>query len=215
MRRRGRIESFMAECWHELLGMNGGCMSVDLKKHIVGFKHRPFLTPVWLAAIAAVIVIAFASWLWSRADSTTVIVIRHAEKQLDGTPDPELTPAGSARAQLLARLFGDPNRPGSLTAIYTSEARRAQLTVAPLAQRLGLAPIVVPSGDPRALARRVLREQAGGRVLIVGHSDTVPEIVSALSGVHDIPPIAATDYGTLYIVSVPLAGRPSLLRLSY
>jgi len=195
--------------------MNGGCMSVDLKKHTVGFKHRPFLTPVWLAAISAVIVIAFASWLWSRADSTTVIVIRHAEKLLDGTADPDLSPAGSARAQLLARLFGDPHGPGNLTAIYTSAARRAQMTVAPLAQRLRLEPIVVPSADPKALARRVLREHAGERVLIVGHSDTVPEIVSALSGVHDIPPIEDTDYGTLYIVSVPLVGRASLLRLNY
>ena len=190
-------------------------MSVDLKKNYLGFKHRPFLTPVWLAAIAAVIVIAFASWLWSRADSTTVIVIRHAEKVLDGTPDPGLTAAGSARAELLARLFGDPKGPGNLTAIYTSPARRAQLTVAPLAQRLGLAPIVVSSADPKALARRVLREQAGGRILIVAHSDTVPEIVSVLSGVSDVPPIADTDYGTLYVVSVPLAGRASLLRLSY
>lgn len=190
-------------------------MSVELKKNYLGFKHRPFLTPVWLAAISAVIVIAFASWLWSRADSTTIIVIRHAEKVLDGTPDPGLTPAGSARAELLARLFGFPEGPGNLTAIYTSAARRARLTVAPLAQRLRLEPIVVPSADPEALARRVLREHAGGRLLIVGHGDTVPEIVSALSGVHDIPPIAATDYATLYIVSVPLVGRPSLLRLSY
>jgi broad specificity phosphatase PhoE len=190
-------------------------MNVDLKKHSVGFKHRPFLTPVWLAAISAVIVIGFASWLWNRADSTTVIVIRHAEKVQDGTPDPGLTPAGSARAELLASLFGDPQGPGNLTAIYTSAARRAQLTVAPLAQRLGLHPTIVPSADPRALARRVLREHPGERVLIVGHGDTVPEIVAALSGVRDIPPIAPNEYGTLYIVSVPLLGRPSLLRLTY
>jgi len=181
----------------------------------MGFKHRPFLTPVWLAAIAAAIVICFATWLWSRADTTTVIVIRHAEQELDSSSDPLLTAAGSARAQLLARLLGNPHGPGSLTAIYSSPTRRAQLTVAPLAQRLGLHTTIVPRDDPKALARRVLHEQAGERVLVVGHSDTVPEIVSALSGVHQLPPIAHEDYGTMYIVSVPLLGRPSLLRLSY
>jgi len=185
--------------------MNGGCMSVDLKKTYLGFKHRPFLTPVWLAAIAAVIVIGFASWLWGRADTTTVIVIRPADQALDG----------GEWAQSLARLLGDGPGPGSLSAIYTVPAQRAQLTVAPLAQQLGLHAIILPSADPKDLARRVLREHSGERVLVVGQGDTVPDIVSALSGVHDIPAIAASDYGTLYIISVPRLGHPSLLRLRY
>ena len=73
----------------------------------------------------------------------------------------------------------------------------------------------MPGDDPRALARRVLNEHRGGRVLIVGHGDTVPKIVAALSGNPDIPEIDDQEYGTMYIVTVPRIGHPNLLRLHY
>jgi broad specificity phosphatase PhoE len=178
-------------------------------------KRKPFLTPIWLAAIAAAIVVSFASWLWSTANSTTVIVIRHAEKASNGGDDPPLDPAGAARALLLARMFGDAHPPGSLDAIYVSPALRNRQTAAPLAARLGISPVVVPADDPRALARRALHEHDGGRILIIGHSDTVPEIVAALSGQATIPAIGDSEYGTMYVVTVPRLGRSIVLRLTY
>ena len=69
--------------------------------------------------------------------------------------------------------------------------------------------------DPRGLARRALREHVGGRVLIVGHADTVPRIVGALGGNPNIPEMGDQEYGTMYIVSVPRIGHANLLRLSY
>jgi len=190
-------------------------MTDELKKSYVSLKRKPFLTPLWLAAIAAVVVIAFASWLWSTADSTTIVVIRHAEKQSDAGDDPPLSPAGEARAQLLARMFGDAGGPGRIGAIYIFPATRSRLTVAPLAARLGLTPVVDGAADARTLVRRVLHEHAGDRVLVVGHSDTVPDIVAALSGAGPIPEIGSEEYGTMYIVTVPRIGHANLLRLSY
>jgi broad specificity phosphatase PhoE len=73
----------------------------------------------------------------------------------------------------------------------------------------------VPADDPRALARRVLHEHGGGRVLIVGHTDTVPQIVATLSGNSNIPEIGDQEYGTMYIVAVPRIGDANLLRLNY
>jgi broad specificity phosphatase PhoE len=168
-----------------------------------------------LAALAAAVVLSLVSWLWGTADSTTVIVIRHAEKELNSVADPPLSAAGEARAALLARLFGDAGALGRLDAIYVSPALRSRLTAEPLAARLGLKLIVAPAEDSRALARRALREHNGGRVLIVGHADTVPEIVATLSGKDSIPPIGAQEYGTMYIVAVPRIGHANLLRLSY
>ncbi len=113
----------------------------------------------------------FAVWVWVTAGSTTVIVIRHAEKDLSvSVTDPPLSQAGQARAELLARMFGDAKVLGHLDAIYVSPALRNRQTAAPLAARLGLDETVVPADDPRALARRALREHRGGRILIVGHS---------------------------------------------
>jgi broad specificity phosphatase PhoE len=144
-----------------------------------------------------------------------IIVVRHAEKALDAGEDPPLTPAGEARAQLLARMFGDGRAPGHIDAIYVSPALRNRLTAAPLAAKLGLQPVVALQRDAGALARRILREHSGGRVLVVGHADTVPELVASLTGAKSLPPIADADYGTLYVVTVPRIGRADFLRLSY
>ncbi|HWX33133.1 MAG TPA: phosphoglycerate mutase family protein [Steroidobacteraceae bacterium] len=190
-----------------------------MTKDHVSFQRRPFLWPIWLTAIAVAGVFGLgisAVWLWGTADSTTVIVVRHAEKDLSvSADDPPLTQAGQARAALLARMFGDPKALGHVDAIYVSPALRNRLTAAPLAARLGLSATVAPADDPSGLARRALHEHGGGRVLIVGHSDTVPQIVAELSGNPKIPPIDADEYGTMYIVTVPRIGHANLLRLTY
>jgi broad specificity phosphatase PhoE len=190
-------------------------MNSGMKKTTGGLKRKPFLTPVWLAGIAAAIVLSFASWLWGTADSTTVIVIRHAEKQLGGTQDPPLSAAGEVRAAQLVRMFGDRAAPGHVTAIYISPLTRSRMTAAPLAAALGIQPVEMPADDPKALVRRVLKEHPGGRVLIVGHADTVPQIVALLSGKPPGPELAADDYGTMFVVTVPRIGKANVLRLSY
>jgi broad specificity phosphatase PhoE len=180
-------------------------------------QRRPFLTPLWLLALmgmAGTFLLISIVWLLLTADSTTVIVIRHAEKTADAV-DPPLSATGEARAQVLARMFGDARQPGHLDAIYVSPPLRNRLTAAPLAGRLGLVPIVAAQSDVRGLARRILHEHSGGRVLIVGHMDTVPALVSVLSGAADIPPLGAEEYGTMYIVTVPRIGHANFVRLSY
>jgi broad specificity phosphatase PhoE len=194
-----------------------------MKKDHVRLQRRPFLMPIWLGALAAAVVLSFASWLWGRADSTTVILIRHAEQETGAgvatpgvaTPgaDPPLSAAGQARAALLAHMFADPG-PGRINAIYVTAPLRNRMTAAPLAAALGITPAVV-AGDPRDLARRVLREHSGGRILIVGHADTMPQIVATLAGVAGVPPIGPLEYGTMYIVTVPRLGRANLLRVDY
>lgn len=163
----------------------------------------------------AVLILIVAAWLLITSESTTIIVVRHAEKVLDGSPDPALTAQGQERAELLARMFGDSHLKDHVDAIYVSPALRNRLTAAPLAARLGLTPTVLSQDNPRALVRRMLNEHSGGRILVVGHADTVPAIVAALSGAKDIPPIGATEYGTMYIVTVPRIGRASILSVNY
>jgi broad specificity phosphatase PhoE len=186
------------------------------RDHVL-LQRRPFLTPIWLGALGAllaVLVLGLAVWWWGTADCTTVIIIRHAEKALGSVVDPPLTEAGEARAALLARMFGDVKSPGRIDAIYVSPVLRSRLTAAPLAARLGVTPVVA-SADPKELARRVLREHEGGRVLVIGHVDTVPQIVAALGGEDNVPAMGEADFGTMYIVTVPRIGYANVLRLSY
>jgi len=169
-----------------------------------------------VAAFFSFCLALLAAWVWGTAGSTTVIVIRHAEKDMSaGVADPPLTPQGSARAALLARMLGEGTGPGRIDAIYVSPALRNRLTAAPLAARLGIRETIAPADDVGGLVHRVLREHRGGRVLIVGHADTVPAIVADLSGESNIPEMGVEEYGTMYIVTVPRIGRSNLLRLNY
>jgi broad specificity phosphatase PhoE len=189
-----------------------------MERNPVRLRRRPFLTPIWLTGVSALVVLCFLgfeTWVWLTADSTTIIVVRHAEKELDAGGDPPLAPAGRARAELLARMFGDGQAPGHIEAIYVSPTVRTQMTVAPLAARLKLTPVVAAAADPRGLARRVLHEHSGGRVLVVGHRDTMTEFVAVLTGSKNLPPIADAEYGIMFIVTVPKVGRADFLRLEY
>ena len=116
-------------------------------------------------------------------------VMRHLQKA-EGT-DPPLSNLGRQNADLLARLLREkPPR-----AIYASATRRARETAQPTAARYRLA---IKEYDPRdtpGLIARVREEK--GPVLIVGHSNTVPQIVKALSG-RDIGEMEEGDYGTLF-----------------
>lgn len=172
------------------------------------------LAPVWLAALAGVLVIALAFWLVSAASTTTVFVMRHAEKLTSNPadPDPALAPAGEARALELAQFFGRAPKGQGIDAIVVSEFRRTQDTVRPLANRTGVPVIRVPAEDVRGTAKRALAENRGGRVLIVGHSDTVPGIVEELSGI-DVGPMSEAEYGIVYLVTIPRFSHAAVTRL--
>jgi phosphohistidine phosphatase SixA len=192
-----------------------------MKSAHVNLRRGPFLIPIWLTGIGAIatfgvaVFAVFALWVWFTANSTVVIVIRHAEKEAVSIPDPPLSAAGEARAALLARMFGEARGAGRLDAIYVSSALRNQMTAAPLAARLKIVPIVAPSDDPKALAHRIVRENSGKRVMVIGHINTVPDIVAALSGRSDIAQMDEQEFGTLYIVTVPRIGHANVLRLNY
>jgi broad specificity phosphatase PhoE len=165
-----------------------------------------------LGLLVAVVGIAFLL----RATTTTIVLVRHAEKQLGTIDDPPLAPAGEERARRLAQLFGERTAPGRVEAIYATDTRRAQQTAAPLAARLGVGVIALSADASSAsLARRVRREHRGGVALVVGHGNTVPELVRALAPDVAPPAMADEDYGAVYVVTVPDVGRSSVLRLSY
>ena len=136
-----------------------------------------------------------------------VFLARHAEKAQSGDPkDPDLSEAGRARATALATVLKD----AGITAVYATEFKRTQETAEPLARALGLTTVIVPGKDTQALAARLKRAQ--GNALVVGHSDTVPEILKAL-GVAAPPSIADADYDNLFVLV--LSQPVQLLRLHY
>jgi broad specificity phosphatase PhoE len=179
-------------------------------------RRRPFLAPIWLLALAGVLVLTAMFTYWHSQTTTMIVLVRHAEKQLGAISDAPLSPQGEVRANRLALMFGDASAFGRVKKIYVTDTRRTQQTAAGVAQRLELTPVVVAAKTSSAdLARQVLRENRGGRALVVGHSNTVPEIVAALTKLDDVPPIGEEEFDTLYVVTVPSIGRASVLRIKY
>ena len=148
---------------------------------------KPFrtCTMLLLAALAACATVA------PEPASPSYYVMRHLQKG-EGS-DPGLTEEGRLNAERLIPLLAD-DRPA---AIYASATRRAQETAAPLAQKLGLTPKIYDPRDTAGLVERVKAE--AGTVLVVGHSNTVPEIVERLGGARPAP-LAETDYGDVWRV---------------
>jgi broad specificity phosphatase PhoE len=155
---------------------------------------------------------AFVSY--RSATTTTIVLVRHAEKVMGTIEDPPLASEGVRRADRLAQMFGEVKAGNGLDAIYVSDTKRAQQTAAPLLSRLGSTPVSYPAADVDGTVRKVLRDHRGGRALIVGHSNTIPAMIQKLSG-QTVPPIPEEEYDDIYVVTVPSFGRSSVLRLKY
>jgi broad specificity phosphatase PhoE len=144
-------------------------------------------------------------FLGTASAQTSIFIVRHAEKA-DATKDTDLSEAGRARAEALAKMLRDAN----ITAIYTTEFKRTQETAAPLAKALGISPINLAAKDTGALTEKL--RTAHGNVLVVGHGNTIPDLTKAL-GIAESISIAEDDYDELFVVI--LAEKPRLLRLHY
>ena len=186
---------------------------------------------MWLAGLGAVVFALVVASAWHRAAMTTVFLVRHAEKAVDGTKDPALSAAGVAHAARYASLFASgsggaadaghrdsdvgngPGRGPRLAAVYATEFRRTRQTAEAVARPLGLAVQALPAKDSAELVRHIKRYHRGASVLVVGHSNTLPEVIQALGG-RAVAAIDDADYSRLYVVSVGLFSRTTVTELA-
>ena len=148
-----------------------------------------------------------------RAQTTTVIVVRHAEKNAEPAADPELSTSGAARAQALADMV----RSAHVQAVISTQFQRTRQTAAPTAGALGLSTEIVDARAPqhaRLVADSILTRHRGQTVLVVGHSNTVPDIVAAL-GAPRPADICDAGYDNMFVVTVPASGPASVTQLHY
>lgn len=140
------------------------------------------------------------------ANANTIFLVRHAEKQKG--PDPSLTAAGETRADVLAAMLKD----AGITHIHSSDYARTRQTAAPLADALGLSVELYDPRDLPAMAARL--KTMTGTHLVVGHSNTTPQLTELLGGDGGTPIVEATEYDRLYLVVTGADGsvRSTLLR---
>lgn len=143
--------------------------------------------------------------------TTTFIIVRHAEKGTDDKKDPSLSDVGLLRAERLAARLAD--KP--LVAAYATDYRRTRQTAAPAAEAHGIVVTVYDAQLPAtALVSQLRKAHMHGTVLVVGHSNTVPEIVAALSGTV-VPAMADDEFDRLYRIDLTANGKTTLLQERY
>lgn len=152
------------------------------------------------------IIVVIAGWIWCLQPVTTALVVRHAERSNDS-----LNQQGLARADKLAHVASD----AGVVAIYATEYQRTQQTAQPLATLLGIPVTQYSALDVEGLVNQVLSNHAGEVVLIVGHSNTVPDIIVEFGGSPIDPLDEEEDFDNLFIVTVYRNGAAEVIHLNY
>lgn len=137
----------------------------------------------------------------------TFILLRHAEKENSVSSDPALTEQGKQRAVALASLLR--NQP--IAGIYTTTYRRTQDTVSPLAAQKGLLVQYYEPMQASKLMKQLMMGPDKGAIVVVGHSNTIPDLVNTLLGREAVTSISEEDYGSVFIVTLPVSGEPGSL----
>lgn len=166
---------------------------------------KPFIIMIISVTTAIATMQANAAGAENSCKDYDVFVLRHLEKQEDGTKDPSLTKAGKAQAQQLAEL---PMISDVGHAFYTPYKRTYET--------LEFIETDKTSYDPKQtdeLIATIKREHCGKTVLVAGHSNTVPNIIKALGGNFtityagqklDVEPtvlLSEKDYGSVFRVT--------------
>ena len=155
------------------------------------------------------------AWFLESQATTTVIFVRHAEKESIPADDPSLSLAGQQRVAELTRQLVDADVVAGVDAIYSTPFRRTEETVRPIADALGLPVNSYDAADTEAIMEHIVREHKGKIILVAGHSNTVPALIGNMGASKKVPEIAENEYDNIYIVSIPWFGKTKTIRLRY
>lgn len=158
--------------------------------------------PFW-ASLLWILVVTFPAQAQAPNESTVIYLVRHAEK-VDDSRDPPLSELGLERALLLAQMLRD----ADLTHLYSTDLERTRDTANPIALQTGLEVKIYDSQHLTEFAG--LLRATPGRHLVVGHSNTTPQLVRLLGGKSS--EIADAEYDRLYMLTIkPKGGATTVL----
>ena len=151
----------------------------------------------------------------------TVYLVRHAERADEPRQDPPLTEKGTARSQELARILAKAN----IKAIITSQFLRTKNTGEPLSKQVNV-PVTSISlslnpSNPRQISEQStaevtnkILERAGESVLVIGHSNSIPDVIKMLGG--DVTPVIdEKKFDDLFVVTVYAKGKAKVAHMKY
>lgn len=147
-----------------------------------------------------------------QAEATNLIFVRHVEKADDGTRNPPINEEGKKRAINLYHVL---SADYSVKAIYSTAYKRTEMTAEPIADSLGLDIQNYNFEELDAFLTKIIDENKGGAVLIVGHSNTTPSLVNMALGNEQFEQIDEKSYGDIFIVSTSELGKGKVKQSSF
>jgi len=140
--------------------------------------------------------------------STTVYIVRHAEKDLSNPKDqdPELSAEGKLRAADLAEKLKDVK----IDAVFTTKYKRTGQTGAEVGKNNGIRVQEYDASNFMAISELVKTKYQNRRILIVGHSNTVLELVEAFGATRPLDVLKDDDYDFFFEVKIDNMGRSKL-----
>lgn len=133
----------------------------------------------------------------------TIYLVRHFEKEQLGMSapnkkDPQLTEVGQKRALSLASYLKDKN----ITQVFSTKYQRTMQTAKPTAALFNVDVTQYNPSELSAFAERLLGTSSAqaGNILIVGHSNTTPELLQLLGG--PLLTLSESDYGDLFVLNL-------------
>ncbi|KCZ87141.1 SixA phosphatase family protein [Hyphomonas johnsonii] len=148
----------------------------------------------WLSAFVLACLVLGACTPVAPAPENVIYLVRHAEKEAGDNPS--LTEGGHARAAQLADELDD----AGLSHIYSTDLARTRETAAPIAAATGLEIETYDPGDLAAFATVLLATP--GPTLVVGHSNTTPDLVTELGGAPGTLIDEAAEFDRLYVLRI-------------
>lgn len=155
------------------------------------------------------------AWFFESQATTTIIFIRHAEKMAVDDRDPDLSAEGRERVAELTRQMAYADVIQGVDAIYSTPFKRTQQTVQPLADELDLPINIYDASDTEEVLETILKRHKGKVILVVGHSNTIPQLIWNLGASKRVPPIDENEYDNVYIIAIPWFGKTKTIRLRY
>ena len=140
----------------------------------------------------------------------TLVLTRHAEKE-SGKKDPKLTDQGQKRAENLKDIL----LPLQPDRCYTTNPARCVLTTMPLAKALKSPNAHYQARDYYSLFKKIITENQANKALIVGHSNTIPEMLNLLIGEKQYEEFDESEYSRLFLVKTKGLGESEVLELKY
>lgn len=144
-------------------------------------------------------------------ETTVLFLVRHAEKDTAGGSNADLNPIGRGRANAIVSIF----KKTAIHKVYSTNVPRTKSTAKPLAKMKRRQVELYDAKKQKEFFETVLKDNKGKKIFVVGHSNTIPQLVNILRGSVTEKDIPDTEYSRMYIISLKNIGEATVQVINF